>query len=194
MDHDLADLPKYITQPFIPPAGSNKEEGHHGVDFGYYHRDEIASNPPLEGNPVQSVLDGRVAGIGYAPVYGYYLIVETPGEWLPAAVVEAYAVEPGQSLYLLYAHMQTDAPFVPGDALACGQQVGQVGKSGDPQFIAEAHLHLETRVGPSGVIFDPMSYYTTSATEAEKAEYETWRSSGTFSLYDPMTLLTLGAE
>jgi murein DD-endopeptidase MepM/ murein hydrolase activator NlpD len=192
-DHALSDLYKYITQPFIPPQGENKEMGHHGVDFAYYHRDEVGG--PLEGNPIQSVLDGRMAGLGYNAVYGNYLIIETPFERLPAELTSLYPIQPGQSLYLLYAHMQDLAPFEIREPLDCGQQIGLVGESGrQPDMIAEPHLHLETRVGPSDVFIEPMAFYDTQATEAEKQEYIKWRGSGMFIPFDPMLLLDYGAS
>lgn len=188
--HDLDTLSDYITQPMIPPLGANKELGHHGVDFAYYHRDGLGAH--IQGTPVQSVLDGVVAGIGYTTVYGNYLIVETRQINLPPAVVQLFSLQAGQSLYLLYAHMQDPHVFALGEELACGAVVGQVGDSGDPFYITDPHLHLETRSGRSGVRFEAMDYYNTQASEPEKAEYEFWRSSDTFSLLDPMLLLGAG--
>lgn len=192
-DHALTDLHKYVTQPFIPPLGENKEKGHHGVDFGYYHRDGVGG--PLEGNPIQSVLDGFMAGLGYNPVYGNYLIIETPFERLSADLAALYPIQPGESLYVLYAHMQDLAPFEIHEPLDCGQQIGQVGDSGrHPDLIAEPHLHIETRVGPADYFVEPMSFYDTQASEAEKQEYIKWRSSGMFEPVDPMILITYGAS
>jgi murein DD-endopeptidase MepM/ murein hydrolase activator NlpD len=192
-DHALIDLHKYVTQPFIPPQGENKETGHHGVDFGYYHRDSVGG--PLEGNPIQSVLDGYMAGLGYNPVYGNYLIVETPFEKLPAELASLYPIQPGESLYVLYAHMQDLAPFEIHEPLDCGQQIGRVGKSGRyPDLIAEPHLHIETRVGAADIFIEPMSFYDTRASQAEKDEYLKWRTSDTFKLFDPMILLDFGAS
>ena len=191
-DHAMVDLYKYVSQPFVAPLGENKELGHHGVDFAYYHRDGVGG--PLVGNPIQSVLDGTMAGLGYNAVYGNYLIIETPYERLPVDLAAQYPIHPGESLYLLYAHMQDLAPFEIREPLDCGQQIGTVGKSGrQPDMIAEAHLHLETRVGPSGIFIEPMAFYDTQASEAEKAEYLKWRTSDTFVLFDPMMLVDYGA-
>jgi murein DD-endopeptidase MepM/ murein hydrolase activator NlpD len=192
-DHALTDLSKYISQPFIPPLGENKEMGHHGVDFAYYRRDGVGD--PLEGNPILSVLDGNMAGLGYNAVYGNYLIIETPFERLPVELSALFPIQPDESLYLLYAHMQDLAPFEIREPLDCGQQIGQVGQTGrQPDMIAEPHLHFETRVGPSGIFIEPMAFYDTQATEAEKQEYIKWRSSGMFEPYDPMLLLNYGAS
>jgi len=190
--HALTDLPKYISQPFIPPQGENKETGHHGIDFAYYRRDGIGG--PLEGTSIQSVLNGYMAGLGYNPVYGNYLIIETPGAWLPSDLAALYPIGSGQSLYLLYAHMQAPAPFEIHEPLDCGQVIGAVGASGQEYFIVEPHLHFETRLGPAGLFIEPMSYYDTQASETEKAEYLYWRTSETFALFDPMLLLEYGAD
>lgn len=191
-DHALVDLPKYITQPFIPPQGENKETGHHGVDFAYYHRDGVGEH--IMGTPIQSVLNGFMAGLGYNPVYGNYLVIETPMEWLPPDLAALYSLESGQSLYLLYAHMQDLAPFEIHEPLDCGQVVGLVGGSGDPFFVSDPHLHFETRVGAADYFVEPMSFYDTQASEAEKAEYMKWRTSDFFQLMDPMLLLDYGAQ
>jgi murein DD-endopeptidase MepM/ murein hydrolase activator NlpD len=191
-DHALTDLRKYMTQPFIPPVGENKETGHHGVDFAYYHRDGVGGH--IDGTPIQSVMNGWMAGLGYNPVYGNYLVIETPADWMPADVAEIYGVDADQSLYLLYAHMQDLAPFEIHEPIDCGQVVGLVGNSGDPYFVSDPHLHFETRVGPADYFVEPMSFYDTQASEAEKAEYMKWRSSGFFELMDPMLLLDYGAS
>ena len=191
-DHALSDLHKYITQPFIPPLGENKEMGHHGVDLGYYHRD--GTGGPLEGNPIQSVLDGFMAGLGYNPVYGNYLIIETPFERIPADLAALYPIQPGESLYVLYAHMQDPAPFEIHEPLDCRQQIGRVSKTGDPYFVTEPHLHFETRVGPSDIFIEPMSFYDTQASQAAIEEYKKWRSSGMFKLFDPMIIINYGAN
>lgn len=191
-DHAFVDLPKYISQPFNPPLGQNKELGHHGIDFAYYRRDGVGD--PLEGNPIQSVLDGTMAGLGYNAVYGNYLIIETTFERLPPELAALYPVETGESVYALYAHMEELAPFEIREPLDCGQQIGTVGQSGrHPDMIAEAHLHFETRVGPSGIFIEPMAFYDTQASEEEKAEYLYWRTSETFRLFDPMILIEYGA-
>ncbi len=191
-DHALTDLPKYISQPFIAPQGENKETGHHGIDFAYYHRDGVGS--PLDGNPIQSVLNGHMAGLGTNTVYGNYLIIETPYEWLPADLAALLPVTNGESLYHLYAHMQVRAPFEIHEPLDCGQVIGYVGDTGSEVFVSDPHLHFETRIGPSDIFIEPMDYYNTQATEEEKAEYLYWRTSETFTLLDPMLLLEYGAD
>lgn len=188
----MFDLPKYISQPFIAPLGENKETGHHGVDFAYYRRDGVGD--PLEGNPIQSGLNGYMAGLGSNTVYGNYLIIETPYEWLPADLAVLLPISSGESIYHLYAHMQERAPFEIHEPLDCGQVIGTVGDSGSEFYVSDAHLHFETRIAPSGIFIEPMDFYNTQASEEEKAEYVYWRSSETFRLFDPLLLLEYGAE
>lgn len=188
----MTDLPKYQTQAFIPPMGENKETGHHGVDFAYYRRDGVGDH--IEGTPIQSMLNGTMAGLGFNLVYGNYLIIETPAEWLPADLAALYPIEGGQSLYLLYAHMQELAPFEIRESLDCGQVIGLVGDSGSTYFVSDSHLHLETRLGQAGTFIEPMAYYDTQASEEEKTEYLFWRTSDFFMLFDPWLLLEYGAD
>lgn len=192
-DHRIEDLLLlYLTQLFIPPLGANKETGHHGLDFAYYHGGPHGGH--IEGTPIQSVLDAVVAGAGYSAVYGYYLITETPFTNLPADLAELYDSSPEESLYLLYAHMQQPAPFELETELTCGQVLGQVGDSGDPYFLTDPHLHFETRVGVAGLRLVPMNFYATDASEEQKAEYMRWRTSDTFRLSDPALLLTYAIQ
>ncbi len=103
-----------------------------------------------------------------------------------------YGIGGGESIYLLYAHMQEPAPFVLSEPIDCGQQVGKVGNSGNEYFIVEPHLHFEIRVGASANRLDALNYYDTRATEQEKIEYRRWRNSDEFQLFDPTLLIDYG--
>ncbi len=192
--NDLSILSHIIGgNPFIsPPSPSQWDAGHHGVDFAYYHGGSTGGN--IDGTPIQSALDGNVAGEGYAEIYGNYLIIETPFARLEADLAALYLMQDGQSLYLLYAHMREMPPFVLSEPIDCGQVVGLVGMSGGSEHIVQAHLHFETRVGPSAIRLDPMNYYTTSASEEENKEYEFWRNNDTFKIYDPMILFNYAVQ
>jgi len=89
------------------------------------------------------------------------------------------------SLYLLYAHMQSPSALQPGDAVACGSPLGEIGMSGNA---LNPHLHLEVRIGPAGVRFPSMAHYDASASNEEMAAYCLWRISGWFQPVDPMGL------
>lgn len=187
-DHRIADLLLlYLTQPFIPPQGANRETGHHGLDFAYYHGGPTGGH--IDGTVIESVLDAQVAGLGFNAVYGYYLVTETPAQQLPAQLIELYEMQPDQSLYVLYGHMQADAPFALGQPVGCGEFVGRVGDSGSRLFLTDPHLHIETRVGLSGQQLSEMDYYVAEASEAQQAEYIRWRTSDDFRLADPTYLL-----
>lgn len=189
-DHELARISEYISHPFADPIGSNLETGHHGVDFSYYSKD--GSGPPIDGNPVQSMLTGKIVGIGINRLpYGNMLVIETPFENLPETVIELFDIQAGRSLYLLYAHMLASPSHTLGQPINCGALLGHVGNSG---FSGNPHLHLETRVGSSGLDLPTMIFYDTTATLEEQAAYKEWRSSDTFKLFDPTNFLNLAGD
>ncbi len=182
------------------------DDGHHGTDFAYWSRGERST---MIGHPVQSVLPGRVAGVILdRDPYGYAVIIETPleGPLFPAVKgvvpTPAPTVQPAaslicppaentystkeRSLYLLYAHLNREPLVSPGDPVSCGQTIGEVGTTGKS---VNAHLHLETRVGPAGAAFPVMAHYENDATNDEMRNYCTWRVSGLFQMFDPMALL-----
>jgi hypothetical protein len=64
--------------------------------------------------------------------------------------------------------------------------VGTVGKTG--YDIVNPHLHLETRIGPSGTSFTGMAFYDTSALIEEMENYKRWRTSGDFKNIDPIVV------
>ncbi|MBI9048251.1 MAG: peptidoglycan DD-metalloendopeptidase family protein [Anaerolineaceae bacterium] len=176
------ELPLVISQDYNM-INENRDNGHHGVDFGFY---DYQGNYIL-GLPINAVFAGTVAGIiDDRPPLGHAVMVETPYESLPVEYCNALSIVPGQSLYILYAHMIEAPRYQVGDAIAWQQQVGNVGKS----QTAEAHLHLETRIGESGYTFDSMAYYDTATTKEERDTYMDWRTSGSYHPFDPMILFT----
>lgn len=187
-DYTFADLREIESQPFIAPR-PGKDDGHHGVDFAHWqYKDRVT----LEGVEVQSVLPGSVAGLVVEKYpYGNAIIIETGVEYLSPAVITTFQIQPGQSLYLLYAHLQAPAPFQMGDPIACGAGIGLVGNTGAS---GNPHLHLETRVGAAGATFASMEYYKTTSTNEERANYERWRFLGDFILFNPWELLNLASD
>lgn len=187
------------------------DEGHHGVDFAYWSR---PGHPSMVGLHILSVLSGRVAAVlPNRQPYGNAVIIETslsglPSAWrdvlLPAlqstpaptvtppslhcpAANTSYGNPAERSLYLLYAHMNEPSALIPGQSVTCGQTIGAVGTTGNS---VNAHLHLETRLGPAGATFSSMAHYQNDATDEEMAAYCAWRVSGLFELLNPMTLLS----
>jgi murein DD-endopeptidase MepM/ murein hydrolase activator NlpD len=209
-DLTIADLFTIVTNPFDPPP-PGQDSGHHGVDFAYYRN---GTHNQMLGLPIYSVLTGKVAAtiLDRSP-YGNMVIVETRLDNLPDDLLQRLAVTPvptpvipdprltcppqsphpgwnadQPSLYLLYAHLD-QAPLVKvGDTVSCGGQLGEVGNTGES---GNPHLHLETRLGPSGATFASMSHYNNNATQEEMDNYCTWRTSGIFQMFDPLILLRI---
>jgi len=184
----LEKLSEIITQPFAMPRilsdGRYSDDAHHGVDLGYYTRDE----ENFTGTPVLAALNGQIAGlVTDRPPYGNAILLETPFEQIPRRVVESEKIMSGNSLYTLYAHLQNVAPLRLGQAVACGEQLAETGLTG---FTGGPHLHFETRWGPAGSNFsEGMAFYRADTSAAERANYDLWRMSGTFHLFDPMEIL-----
>jgi murein DD-endopeptidase MepM/ murein hydrolase activator NlpD len=154
------------------------------VDFSYYRFGERQS---IQGVGVQSVLTGRVAAaISDSFPYGNLVIVETKVNDLPEELAGLLGIGPGESLYLLYAHLGQAPSVHPGDRVTACQLLGEVGMSGNA---GNPHLHLETRIGPPGSRFSGMRFYSTRATEEEMQNYVRWRTSGQFRHFNPMDLL-----
>jgi murein DD-endopeptidase MepM/ murein hydrolase activator NlpD len=203
----ITELTDTIHNPFNPPR-SGRDDPHQGVDFAV-----LEYGIALSGNPVQSVLDGRVAAvIDNRFPYGNALMIETSLESLaPQSVSGIYlptispTIEPHpalncpqvspvpslntekRSLYLLYAHLKEPPSFQIDEAVECGQIIGQIGDSGNA---LNPHLHLEVRIGPSGARLGSMAHYSTSASPEEMSAYCTWRVREIFQLVDPKQLLS----
>ena len=190
----LDEIPGFITQPFIAPGPVHdaehpdrvlRDDGHHGVDIGYYKRD----GKLFTGTPVLAALAGQIAAVIHdRPPYGNMLLLETPFERIPPMLIASQKITVGDSLYTLYAHLQNLQPLALGQSVACGQQLAETGLSG---FSGGPHLHFETRWGPPGETFASMAYYRADANADEMAAYEKWRMSAVFHLFDAMQLLTL---
>jgi murein DD-endopeptidase MepM/ murein hydrolase activator NlpD len=181
--HPLQELPEIIGDGYDPPR-PGREERHHGIDFGYYHYQDRDS---MLGEPVQSVLAGQVASVltGQYP-YGNMVMIETNEDQIPALLGEQYDIPAGQSLYILYAHLDQPPQVSLGDPVTPCQPLGVVGMSGNTDI---PHLHIETRWGPPGQVFESMRFYDTRATQAEMDAYVLWRTSGVFQHFDPLYLL-----
>lgn len=141
------------------------------------------------GEPVQSVLPGVAASVlnGQYP-YGNMVIIETDRRDFPDSLRDRIEIPPGQSLYVLYAHMDQPPLVELGEQVHICQQLGEVGMSGNTDI---PHLHIETRLGPAGQVFKSMRFYDTRASQEEMDAYVLWRTSGVFQHFDPLQLLGL---
>jgi murein DD-endopeptidase MepM/ murein hydrolase activator NlpD len=180
----LEELPRIVSDGYHPPP-PRSDERHEGVDFVYSWL--VTGQSSILGVPITSVLPGKVAAaISDSFPYGNVVIVETPFEYIPHALIQTIGFTPDQSLYVLYAHMQ-EMPMVKlGQAVISCQPVGRVGATGNT---LAPHLHLETRHGPAGAYFTVMSAFLEGTTPEQRANYKRWRTGGEFLHFDPMLLL-----
>lgn len=189
-EQTLRELPEIVSDPYNPPR-PGKDDRHHGTDFAYYRRKDRLTN---EGEIVQALIAGQVIAVVQDQLpYGNMLIIETGSGSLPSEIKAQFGIAENESLYILYAHFGNPPLVALGDQVDCGQSLGEVGATG--YNIVNPHLHLETRNGPAGTVFaDGMAYYDTRTTEAERANYELWRTSGDFRHFDPMDLINTYLE
>lgn len=182
-DHALDQLRLIVSDPYRPPKGKS-DARHHGVDFSYYR---FGERDTIQGVGVQAVLPGQVAAalVDSYP-FGNLVIVETEGSLLPTDLGEWLGATAGESLYLLYAHMESAPGLRIGDRVEACQQIGAVGNSGNT---VEPHLHLEARLGPPATVFHAMGEYFAAASAEERANYRLWRTSGVYRHLDPMLLV-----
>jgi murein DD-endopeptidase MepM/ murein hydrolase activator NlpD len=181
---DLIDLPKVISDRYNPPP-MGSDARHQGVDFAYYH---WKGDRPLDGTDIQAVLGGTVvAAIKNSFPFGNLIIIETPVANLSSDIRDVFGIDQGDSLYMMYAHMNESSPIVKlGDKVISCETIGYVGHTGNTEA---SHLHLEARVGPAGAIFEGFSAFRETDTLKEKQNYRLWRTSGQFLHFDPLRLL-----
>ena len=204
-EETLDTLPLINVNPMVIPA-FGRDDGHHGVDFAYFRRGERES---IQGIEVYALLSGKtVQALENNTPYGYAILIETPLSDLPTNLQndleslyqpipeniqyqgECPKIDPPEvteelSLYHLYAHLEQKPTFTPGDPVPCGTLLGTVGNTGRS---SNPHLHLETRLGPSGADIGDMAFYETIYTEEQRADYCLWRMSGYFQLFDPFII------
>jgi murein DD-endopeptidase MepM/ murein hydrolase activator NlpD len=78
------------------------------------------------------------------------------------------------------------SPLHLGDAVTCGQPIGEVGTTGAS---VNPHLHFEARLGPAGATFTSFGHYDARSTALERNNYCLWRVSNWFQLVDPLPIL-----
>ncbi|MGI6740229.1 MAG: M23 family metallopeptidase [Brevefilum sp.] len=210
-EETLTSLRLILANPLkIPPFGH--DDGHHGLDFAYYRRGERES---IQGIEVYAILPGEVVLTLEDQIpYGYAIMIETPLADLPEALQQELlagllevpqdvvyqgqcptAVPPLQtdvmSIYHIYAHLEVQPSLQPGESVSCGALLGTVGNTG---YSSSPHLHLETRLGPSGAEFSTMAFYDTAYSEEQRITYCLWRMSGHYQLFDPFILFEFNEQ
>lgn len=206
-DETFDSLPLIVSNPIDIP-GFGQDTGHHGVDFAYFKRGDRNS---IDGVEVYAILSGTTVltldDDNPNHPYGYTVLLETRLEYLPKDIqtqlMAGYLEVPedphyrlycpevvnpevtrNYSIYHLYAHLSEIPSFNRGDFLPCGKKLGTVGNTGQS---THSHLHLETRLGPSGASFTNMAHYD-NYTYEELSNYCLWRMSGYYQLFDPFFL------
>jgi len=182
------ELTDIVSAPYAPPP-AGKEDRHHGIDFAFYRRGDYTS---ILGVVVQAAMESKVVMVlDDSFPYGNAIMFETVGTALPADIRDTLGIGEEESLYILYAHLSDPPTAALLENLPACEQVGYVGESGNAGV---PHLHMETRIGPSGEVFKGMSYYITQATPDEHTNYIRWRTSGNFIHFDPFILYELHAS
>lgn len=188
-EHTIEELFEIISDPYQPPP-MGSDARHHGVDFSYY---QYGDRPSIEGMVVQAIFPGIVvASVSNQIPYGNMIMIAVPITDLPNHIFSGLGYQPGEVLYVLYAHLLANPDLRVGDQVASCAALGNVGRSGGGEgfdYIIP-HLHLETRFGPAGVVFPEMAYYDTRASQEARDNYTRWRMSGEFRHFDPMELFS----
>lgn len=205
----LAELHSITSNTFDAPSAFS-DLGHPAVDLAFFTHKGFST---MLGLPVQSMLPGKVVQVvdNRFP-FGNMILIETPLSLLSVDLVQSLPLptpipeksiemwstcdkniapitwsDDSKSIYILYSHLQSKPDFQVGDTVACGQQIGAVGITGNS--VAE-HLHLEMRIGPSDARFGTIAMYTNQVytqvpTSEERYNYCIWTISGRFQAFDP---------
>jgi RHS repeat-associated protein len=148
---------------FYPPLDPSVVDGGFNYQDPFKPSHEAVDVAGDEGDPVQASgvgivhvseacwledCEGQWENTG-APVnggYGNVLIVEYNYNWLPQSVKDDLGqnIDEGQSVFILYAHLQEKSPLEPYDSVSPQDLLGHVGNTG---FSDGAHLHVETKIG-----------------------------------------------
>lgn len=187
-NHPLKRLSEIVSDPYNPPP-DGKDGRHMGVDFSYYHWN---GKDGIEGTQVASIFSGNVSAalISNNIPYGYAVIIETPTKILSEELLKKIGGTIQESIYTMYAHLLEAPVLTNGDEIDCGDVLGFVGQTGGEDTpYAVPHLHVEMRLGPSGMMLTEMGFYDTRLTEDARKTYLRWRTSGEFRHIDPMLIL-----
>ena len=205
---NFSELPNIVSYTYTSPS-PYVESGHPAIDLGLYHYKDYSFFPSF---PIQAIISGKAVLVQQdLNPYGNMIMTETRfSELQPSflsSITQPTPLPPSYitidercpvsgpaitwnkeelSLYVLYAHMVEKPDLKPGDQVACGQFLGNAGKSG---HAAEEHLHLEIRIGPSNASFKSIAAYKQPASPAERYNYCIWALSGVFQSIDPSILL-----
>lgn len=141
--------------------------GHYAIDLNTPSSDKtlrapypaalIVADPCLalttNGNPSGQMTPGTPTSPANNWGYGAMAVIETRYEDLSAEQLQALSdqgagLEPGQSLYVMTAHLRPDQVPAPGASLNAGDAIATLGTSGNS---TGPHVHVEVAVATSGL-------------------------------------------
>ena len=146
----------HVSDPYMARRGSNNQRIHQGIDLscgaGGAAVHAIASGTVVVADANALVKTRRKVEIKTTKVVKGKKVTKTGWKWKTSTkwrtgwgnyVVVKHMLPSGESVYSLYAHlMPASVRVAPGDIVAAGETIGQVGKTGRA---SSPHLHLEIR-------------------------------------------------
>ena len=146
----------YVSDPYMARRGSSNQRIHQGCDLscgsGGAAVHAIASGTVVVADGNALVKTRRKVTFKTTKVVNGKKVTKTGWKWKSSTkwrtgwgnyIVVKHVLPSGESVYSLYAHLMPSSVCVaPGDIVAAGETIGQVGKTGRA---SSPHLHLEIR-------------------------------------------------
>jgi len=156
-------------------------EGTPGITQGF-SGDHAALDMISDNYTLIAIGNGIVVVVGHNEAFGHFVIIEYRYEDLSQDAREALGLHPGQSVYVQYQHLGTEEnssiTVSPGDHVTAGQKVGTMGNSGrvliNGNGEGQIHLHVQIRVGGSGVLGEGTYSYGTEVGWATSPIGQDW--------------------
>lgn len=145
----------YESLGFGLPLNSYKVSSRYGVrDYNGYNDHfalDLILNNTTDKN-IYSVSNGKVKSKGYTDGYGYYIVIDTE---------ITNPLDDTQTLYILYAHMESQSSLSENARVTKGDAMGIIGNTGSSNGV---HLHIQFYVCTSSSFSTLSSYMSYSTT------------------------------
>lgn len=145
----------YESLGFELPLNSCKVSSRYGVRYYNGYNDHFALDLELKNTTdknIYSVSNGKVKSKGYTDGYGYYIVIDTE---------ITNPLDDTQTLYILYAHMESQSSLSENARVTKGDAIGIIGNTGDSEGV---HLHIQFYVCASNSFSTLSSYMSYSTT------------------------------